>query len=150
MHLFQESDHLLLHLIVDGSITGERLATFLMAAQCTYHVRVFNLFINVSDKCAASHVRRCDLVYRFMHLRACPLVGYGYNAIQSGKPERFLDLAVIMLFRGKRKQTFAPFLTVFVNQRNSRFAQRNANGYRAILFRLSLDIFYRITDNMTY
>ena len=53
-----------------------------------------------------------------------------------------------MLFRGKRKQTFAPLLAVFVNQRNSRFAQRNANGYRAILFRLSLDILYRITDNI--
>lgn len=49
----------------------------------------------------------------------------------------------------RKEKAFASLLAVFVNQGNSCFAQRYADGYRSILLCFSLDILDGVTDDIS-
>jgi hypothetical protein len=48
--LFQHTNQIPLHILVDFAVAGEGTAAFFVAAEGTDEVRVFDLFVEVADK----------------------------------------------------------------------------------------------------
>ena len=54
--LIQKTYQLLLHLLVDVAVAGEGFRAFLVTGARANKIRVFDLFVDIADETAASHV----------------------------------------------------------------------------------------------
>jgi len=64
LSLLQHTNQIPLHILVDFAVADEGATAFFVAAEGSNQIRVLDLFVEVTDKAAASHVGGCYFVER--------------------------------------------------------------------------------------
>ena len=106
--LFQHTHQIPLHILIDFfrirfsdsvgyAVAGEGAAAFFVAAEGSDQVRVFDLFLEVTDKAAAGQVGGRHFVERADFLLAGGWVIYYHRASQSCFKEHLLDGNIVFL-----------------------------------------------------
>ena len=104
LSLLQHTHQIPLHIFIDFAVAGEGTAAFFVAAEGADEVRVFDLFVEVTDKAAAGQVGGCDFVERADFLLAGGWVIDYDRAGKACSKEHLLDCNVIFLLRNQREE----------------------------------------------
>ena len=151
--LLQHTHQIPLHILVDFfrirfsdfvgyAVAGEGAAAFFVAAEGADQVRVFDLFVEVADKAAASQVGGCDFVERADILLAGGwIIDYDRKGKACSK-EHLLDCDIVLLLRDQREEfiewTVLISLEYFLCDR----VQWHTHCHRATVLCLAWNILY--------
>ena len=144
--LLQHIYQFFFHILVNIPIAGKRLATLFMTAQCSYQIRILNIFIDITDKCPTSHVRRCNFINRSLFLLTGLLINHSNSPSNAGAQKNFFNIYIISLLRDKRHNCFTLQIPITVYYFQCRFRQRNPYRIYAIIPGFGRDIF----DSISY
>ena len=95
--LSENVNKILFHFLVNVAITGESLAALFVAGECSDKIGVFDLLVDVADKCTSSKVAACNLVDSSLFLIAGSGIQHSNNTGDTASGKNFLDGIVVFL-----------------------------------------------------
>ena len=126
--LSDELDEFLLHVVINGAVSGERTASFYMTRHGRDEVRVFHLLVEVADERLACDVARGYLAYRVHLLLTGERIDDRHFAVESGKSHHLADTLVEICHTIAREQCHRAFVLELVIDMQRTFGKRHTHG----------------------
>ena len=95
--LVEEVDKFLLHVLVNVTVAGECLASFLVATERTYKVWILDFLVEIADESAPGEVAAGNFIDWPLFLLASGGVEYCHQSVNSTDGENLLDSHIVFL-----------------------------------------------------
>ena len=140
IQLVKQIRHFLDHIVIDISVSGERLGAFAMSGELSYKVRVFDFLVEIADECASCHVRAGHVANRVLLRLLGDWVDDCNNSVYAGLFHRIADKAIE--FSGADEREQAVLILAFVSVQNLDGGRGKVHFYyaRAFFFRFARDV----------